>query len=138
MNENEPLPETTRIIARGLHGILNEWVKGMQKYGHKSPSSLALSAFLAVAQEEGLSVTEYAKRVGVPKSTMSTHLLEIGDRNRKKEKGVGLVTSRANPSNRREREYMLTPRGRDLAEKIRQAEEHINCQVREAEAHGKG
>lgn len=73
-----------------------------------------VTAFLLVAMEEGLSVSEYARRAGVSNSVMSRHLLDIGDRSRHMEEGFGLVTYRARPENLREHEYMLTNKGRAL------------------------
>ena len=75
-------------------------------------------SFLLVAEEEGLSVNEYAKRAGVSKSVMSRHLLDIGDRTRQMEEGFGLVTARANPMELRKLEYMLTDKGRALLHRI--------------------
>ena len=48
-------------------------------------------------------------------STMSSNLLDIGDRNRHMEEGFGLVTARNNPMNLREKVYFLTDKGRALA-----------------------
>ena len=45
--------------------------------------------------KEGQTVTEYAEKAGVPQTVMTRHLLEIGDRSRDKEKGLGLVTQKA-------------------------------------------
>ncbi len=55
-----------------------------------------IKAFLLVAFE-GLSLSAYAERAGTSLSVMSRHLQDIGDRNRYKEEGFGLVTSRQNP-----------------------------------------
>ena len=64
-----------------------------------------VTAFLLVAEEEGLGVSDYAKRAGVSMSVMSRHLLDIGQRNRNMEEGFGLVTYRANPLELRKHEY---------------------------------
>jgi DNA-binding MarR family transcriptional regulator len=111
-----PLTEEHRAIAGGLGRFINAWVKGMEAHGHKSPPFLWMAAFAEVLLEPGLSVSEYAERLHVSKSTMSRALLDIGDRNRKGEPGVGLVTSRPNPLDRRQLEYMLTTKGHALAE----------------------
>ncbi len=50
---------------------------------------------LTVVVKEGQTVTEYAEKAGVPQTVMTRHLLEIGDRSRDKEKGLGLVTQKA-------------------------------------------
>jgi hypothetical protein len=78
MNENTPYTDLNReqqeqqILWGYFAGLLDAWIKGMQAHG--------------------LTVTEYAKRLRISKSTMSRHLLDIGDRNRKGERGMGLVT----------------------------------------------
>jgi DNA-binding MarR family transcriptional regulator len=77
-----------------------------------------VTAFLLVAQEEGLGVGDYAERAGVSVSVMSRHLLDIGERNRSMEDGFGLVTYRANPMELRKHEYALTEKGRALAHSI--------------------
>lgn len=77
-----------------------------------------VTAFLMVAQEEGLGVGDYAERAGVSVSVMSRHLLDIGERNRMMEEGFGLVTYRPNPMELRKHEYMLTDKGRALIHRI--------------------
>ena len=73
-----------------------------------------VQAYLLVAQKEGLTVTELAKRADMPVTTMSRVLLDMGDRNRYFEEGAGLVEGEDNPLNRREKMYRLTPKGRAL------------------------
>lgn len=80
-----------------------------------------IQAFLLVAQEEGLSVGELAKRAGVSPTTMSRNLLDMTDRDRNYESGAGLVESRENILNRREKLYSLTPKGRALIASITKA-----------------
>jgi DNA-binding MarR family transcriptional regulator len=80
-----------------------------------------VTAFLLVANEEGLGVGDYAKRAGISVATMSRHLLDIGERNRHMEPGFGLVQYRANPMELRKHEYTLTDKGRALAHKLLRA-----------------
>lgn len=77
-----------------------------------------VTAFLLVAEEEGLGVVDYAQRAGVSISVMSRHLLDIGERNRNMDEGFGLVTYRSNPLELRKHEYMLTDKGRALLHQI--------------------
>ena len=77
-----------------------------------------LTSFLLVAMEEGLSVSDYAKKAGVSNSVMSRHLLDIGDRSRHGEPGFGLVTFSPRMENLREHEYRLTAKGKMLWEEI--------------------
>ena len=80
-----------------------------------------VTAFLLVAEKEGLGVIDYARRAGVSVSVMSRHLLDIGKRNRKMKPGFGLVTYRSNPNELRRHEYFLTDKGRALLHQIRRS-----------------
>lgn len=75
-------------------------------------------AFLLVAMDEGLGVSEYAERAGVSMSVMSRHLLDIGERNRHMEEGFGLVTARQNPMELRKNEVFLTSKGKAVLRQI--------------------
>lgn len=74
--------------------------------------------FLAVATDEGKSVREYARRLGVNNTTMSRHLLDIGPRNRQMQEGYNLISYRANPLELRKHEYYITPKGKTLIRQI--------------------
>jgi DNA-binding MarR family transcriptional regulator len=75
---------------------------------------------LLVAADEGRSVNDYAERANVSKSVMSRQILDIGDATRTHEPGLGWVTARINPLERRAHEVVLTPKGRILAERVRE------------------
>jgi hypothetical protein len=77
-----------------------------------------IQAFLIVAEKEGLSVGEYAKRAGMSPTTMSRNLLDISERDRNYEVGPNLVVGKENVLNRREKLYSLTPKGRALLASI--------------------
>jgi DNA-binding MarR family transcriptional regulator len=77
-----------------------------------------IQAFLLVAEKEGLSVGEYAKRAGISPTTMSRNLLDISERDRNYEEGPALVEGKENVLNRREKLYSLTPKGRALLASI--------------------
>jgi DNA-binding MarR family transcriptional regulator len=49
---------------------------------------------------------------------MSRHILDLGDRTRYMEAGLGLMYSRPNPNELRKHEVGLTPTGKALAKKI--------------------
>lgn len=80
-----------------------------------------IQAYLLVAQKEGLSVSEYAKRAGISGTTMSRNLLDMGERDRNYDEGAGLIVGRENVMNRREKLYSLTPKGRALLANITKA-----------------
>jgi DNA-binding MarR family transcriptional regulator len=74
--------------------------------------------FLLVSLDQGRSVADYARKLGVSPSVMSRHLLDIGDRNRHMTEGFGLVTMRKNPENERENQYFLTDKGRAIYQQL--------------------
>lgn len=77
--------------------------------------------FLLVATEEGKGVTEYAKMNEVSPTVMTRHLLDIGDRNRAREEGFGLVTQERDATDLRRHHARITPRGKGIAHRIMQA-----------------
>jgi len=77
-----------------------------------------VQAFVAVALNEGKSLTEIAQICGGNLSTTSRHLLDLGERNRKKEPGYGLVHRAEDAEQLRKNNYTLTPRGRLLAAQL--------------------
>jgi DNA-binding MarR family transcriptional regulator len=62
-----------------------------------------------------LSVSDYAKVSGISNSVMSRHILDIGDRDRHKKPGFGLVTKRQDPMELRVQRVFLTDKGRIIA-----------------------
>jgi len=80
-----------------------------------------VTAFMLVAVDEGLGVTEYARRADVSQSVMTRHLLDLGASNRHHEAGYGLVQQKPDPLDRRTTRTMLTVKGRALAAKVAHA-----------------
>lgn len=77
-----------------------------------------IRTFLLVAREEGLGVGEYAERAGVSRSVMTRHLLDIGERNRNKEEGFGLVIMKPDVLDLRKHRAFLSDEGKALAHQI--------------------
>lgn len=77
-----------------------------------------LQTFMAVAMNEGKSLTEYAELVSANLSTASRHMLELGDRNRRLEAGYGLVVRTPDPMNLRQNAYTLSRKGKLLLANI--------------------
>lgn len=73
-----------------------------------------VSAFLLVAAEENLNVTEYAKRAGVSQSLMTRHLADLGTVNRYHEEGFGLVEAYEDLMDRRNKLVRLTALGKHV------------------------
>lgn len=77
-----------------------------------------VQAFLAVALNEGQTLTELAEHLGTNISTASRQLLDLGERNRKMEPGYNLVDRKVDPMNLRVNRYSLTPKGRLLIKEL--------------------
>jgi DNA-binding MarR family transcriptional regulator len=95
-------------------GLIHNLLTSLDPFSRYNMTTRAVQVFLLVAEKEGLSVTEYAKRADIPITTVSRILIDMGERDRHYEEGAGLVESRDNPMNRREKQYYLTPKGRAL------------------------
>jgi DNA-binding MarR family transcriptional regulator len=73
-----------------------------------------VTAFLLVATEENLNVTEYAKRAGTSQSLMTRHLMDLGAVNRNHEEGFGLVEAYDDLMDRRNRLMRLSAKGKHV------------------------
>lgn len=103
------LNEEERAAARALLLTL----KSFRDVSPNMPLSYVL-AFLTVAAEEGHSVAEYADKMGISPTVMTRNLLKIGDLNRKKEDGLGLITSERDAFDLRKYNARVTVEGRTL------------------------
>lgn len=101
------------------------------------PASM-IEVFLLVAMNEGCSLRDIVELSGKPQSTMSRHLLDLGERNRRMEPGLGLVAWRTCPSELRRKEYYLTPKGRGLLKKILSEEFSERGKLANANSNGSG
>ena len=86
--------------------------------GHGVPPIAYIRAFCLVARKEGLTVAEYAAQAGIPSSVMTRNLLDIGDINRQREKGLELITQERDPFDLRKHRARLSAKGRKLAHDI--------------------
>ena len=82
-------------------------------------------AFLQVATEEGKGVTEYARNAGVSVTVMTRHLLDIGERNRARDDGFGLISQERDQHDLRRHHAKITPTGKALMHKIVNAMKNI-------------
>jgi DNA-binding MarR family transcriptional regulator len=80
-----------------------------------------LEAFLLACLYEGASLKDLCDLSGQAQSTLSRHLLDLGERNRKREPGLKLVAWRHPPEELRRKEYYLTPKGKALRDRMLEA-----------------
>jgi DNA-binding MarR family transcriptional regulator len=77
-----------------------------------------LTALLLVAYEEGMPVTRYATKAGIAQGVMTRHLFDLGELNRNREPGMGLVEQRPDISDRRSHLTHLTHTGKALLHNV--------------------
>jgi DNA-binding MarR family transcriptional regulator len=77
----------------------------------------SIEAVLLVAQYEGESMSDYARRAKMSTSSMSRNLLDLGPRDRYMRKGYGLLIRRENPNNPSHAQYFLSEKGKALLKK---------------------
>ena len=100
--------------------LLNKLKLAMNEFQHIEeaiPLQLCIT-FLMVAMHEGCSLTDIWKQTGWAQSTVSRHLLDLGEFNRHKQPGHNLVKSDRDPMELRKNIYTLTPKGKVIATKI--------------------
>jgi DNA-binding MarR family transcriptional regulator len=74
--------------------------------------------FLLVCEEEGLGVVEYAIKRDISPTVMTRNLLDIGDRNRQREEGLGLVTQERDLWDLRRHNSFVTSKGKSLMQEV--------------------
>lgn len=109
----QTLPDEVKDVLRTTLGILDIFVRE-----HPTISAQAIRMFCLVALREGLSVTDYQQQSGQAQSVTSRYLLDIGERNRYMRDGLGWITQRMDPLNRRKHQALLTDKGRALAHAV--------------------
>lgn len=105
-------PSTTPEQRKLLKSQFNS-LKPFRKERETMPLQY-VTAFLLVAAEEHLNVTEYAKRAGTSQSLMTRHLQDLGSVNRSHEEGFGLVEGYDDEKDRRNRLIRLTAKGQHV------------------------
>ena len=111
------LSETEKeILQRRVMGFLKEF----RTVRPTMPLQHAFT-FMLVALNEGEGVQEYAELADVSQSVMTRNLLDLGERNRRREPGYGLVMQRMDPLDMRRHQTFLTPEGKALLRRIAHA-----------------
>ena len=86
-------------------------IGAFQFYNPTMPIQMAAS-FLLVAKNEGKTLRELCDLSGVAQSTMSRHLLDLGECNRRFGEGLKLVRGVVDPMELRRKQFYLTATGR--------------------------
>jgi DNA-binding MarR family transcriptional regulator len=110
----------TNSAASGDSRVLNAVLSVLDAFRVIRPDMPAthIYSFLTVALEEGLGVYEYARRAGIPQTTMTRHLRDLGSMDRKRQPGLGLLVQSMDPLDLRKHHTFLTPAGKAVAQKV--------------------
>jgi DNA-binding MarR family transcriptional regulator len=111
-------PQAAKIIAFGR--ILDEF----RKLNLNMPIT-QIQAFLMVALDTGMGMTEISEVAGIKPSTASRYLLEMGPPRQSGDDNMELVQRSADPDDIRKVVWVLTPKGRKLVKAI--------CKILEAQ-----
>jgi DNA-binding MarR family transcriptional regulator len=82
------------------------------------PLQQARCLFIVAESEEGLSLSDIAKKAGIGLATASRYIGALGKINRKKEEGLQLIESFEDPMERRKKVIRLTTKGRVAVRRI--------------------
>jgi DNA-binding MarR family transcriptional regulator len=107
------LSEEERAALRALYLAL----KPFRDINPSMPLSY-ITAYLLVGMEEGKGVAEYAAKVDISPTVMTRNLLDIGDRNRQREEGYGLITQERDLFDLRKHNAKVTPKGKAIAHHV--------------------
>ena len=70
-----------------------------------------IATLLAIAQDEGIALSEIAERTQQGMSSASRNVAALSTMHRKGKKGHGLVVNKEDPLERRRKQHFLTPKG---------------------------
>ena len=95
---------------------------------NRSMTTELANVFLLVCLKEGQRLTDYARDTGLSQSTISRHLLDLGEYRRDlsdaapategRKASYGLVRSEVDPMELRAKRYTLTHKGRALRDRV--------------------
>ena len=109
-------------------------LSGIQRIDPEMPLQQALCLFVIAEAEDGLSLTDLAKKVGIGLATASRYVGALGKMNRRHTEGLNFIESHEDPMERRKKVIKITIRGKNALRRIL-GEDYANLQKRE-ELHG--
>lgn len=97
---------------------INRLLEMVSAVDHEMPLQQARCLFIIAASEEGMSLSDIAKKAGIGLATASRYVGALGSINRKREEGLQLIESFEDPMERRKKIIRLTPKGRAVVRRI--------------------
>jgi DNA-binding MarR family transcriptional regulator len=77
-----------------------------------------IEVFLTVARSEGITYYEVSERVDLALSSVNRNIRDLGDMNRKGQRGYGLIETRPDPVQTKRKACWLTPKGRRVVRSL--------------------
>lgn len=118
MSEIHTMPDTKPTIPEEAVETAKDVLLALRPFfelDHAVLPAAYIRAFLLVAGKEGLTVSEYANLAGISPTVMTRNLLDIGELNRQRAPGLGLIEQVRDSFDLRKHRARLTPKGRKLA-----------------------
>jgi DNA-binding MarR family transcriptional regulator len=99
--------------------LLSKAIEPFAKFNPREVSCTTLSIFLAVGESpEGLLQTDIARKLGIPKSSVSRNCGILDSQTQKGDPGMGLVSREPWHADQRIKLVRLTAKGRELFDEI--------------------
>lgn len=124
LNHGESAMNTNDIPLYQQRTLLRQLYNALAKLREISPHMPISEAqmFIAVALNEGASLTELSEALDLKKSSASRYLLNLSDRTRAGENGYGVVSRETDPQELRKNMYALTAKGRSILNSMQPTE----------------
>jgi DNA-binding MarR family transcriptional regulator len=91
---------------------------GISAIDPEMPLQQARCLFIVAQSEEGMSLSDIAKKAGIGLATASRYIGALGKINRHREEGLQLIESFEDPMERRKKIIRLTIKGKTIIRKI--------------------
>lgn len=88
-----------------------KFVSGIHRIEPEMPLQQVMCLLVIAKEDEGISLTELSKKVGIGLATASRYVAGLGQINRHKTEGLNFVEAREDPMERRKKIIRLTLKG---------------------------
>jgi len=97
---------------------INKFLAAVSEVDSEMPLQQVRCLFIISESEEGMSLSDIAKKAGIGLATASRYIGALGKLNRKREEGLQLIESFEDPMERRKKVIRLTTKGRAAVRRI--------------------
>ena len=97
---------------------INKLLEMVSAIDNEMPLQQARCLFIVATSDEGMSLSDIARKAGIGLATASRYIGALGKINRKREEGLQLLESFEDPMERRKKIIRLTSKGRAVVRRI--------------------